>query len=332
MPNVDTALVERLAKSPVTFSCSSFALQRKRKAYVLKLMQQLQIPVPPKLTMLYAVKNILRHVRRWPNHSRLTQQLSSNARALRKALLGAKEPDSLLFQELPKAVGFDCFDSEPLDIVVHAIVECIAEVDQCFAFTLHNMKDALHQTLNCGLSNVRSDLSLRADRIKNQILEPRLRAFALALADFDLPSEEDWLQRVGLSLLGRVPTEWIDADVQRFHMALKELAPSFRRIEAMHFQQQNSEQGGFTSIRLGLTTADGYDTQEVVSIPHSHIQDLEEFVVRLRAEASARFGTEGAVYALAQWARLELCKTSEEPLRLSEDSQSQLTNQYYAHG
>lgn len=108
---------------------------------------------------------------------------------------------------------------------------------------------------------------------------------------------------MGLSLLGRAPSEWIDADVQRFHVALNELAPAFKRLEALHFHQQADGQSGFTAVRVGITTSEGADHQQVISVPDAQAPALESFVQRMLKEASQAFGDAGAQLVLAQWAQ-----------------------------
>jgi hypothetical protein len=106
-----------------------------------------------------------------------------------------------------------------------------------------------------------------------------------------------------LSVLGRAPSEWIDADVQRFHVALNELAPAFRRVESLHFTQQGDGQAGFKAVRVGVTTSDGADHQQVISVPHTQEEALRSFVDRMLLEASQAFGDAGGQLVLAQWAQ-----------------------------
>ena len=303
VPGLDTAVIERLAKNPETFCCSSFSLDGLRKTYVRRLLDALEIDCPGGFTLLYAVKQLLRQVRQWPNHARHTQMLSAQAKALRKACLGAKEPDQLLFVYLLKAVGVDKLTKASLEEAVPAIATAMREVTGRFSNLLDEMEVAIGKALKARGSSVRADVSQRASRLKDQVLDPKLRAFALALADQDLAENADWIQRVGLSLLGRAPSEWIDADLQRFHVSLSELAPAFRRLEALYFTQQDDGQSGFKAFRLGLTTSDGADHQQVISVPVEHAQALQSFVNRLSAEANQAFGEAGAQLVLAQWAQ-----------------------------
>lgn len=303
VPGVETAVIERLAKNPGTFQCTSFDLEGLRKTYVRELLEALEIEYPRSFTLLYAVKQILRQVRHWPSHARHTQTVSTHAKALRRACLGAKEPDQLLFVELPQAVGVEKLSKASLEEVVPAIAKAMREVSGRFAALLEEMQEAIGQVMNVMSGSVREDVAPRAKRLKNQILDPKLRAFALALADQELEADTDWVQRVGLSVLGRAPSEWIDADVQRFHVALNELAPAFRRLEALHFNRQSDGQAGFKAVRVGITTSDGADHQQVISIPDEQVPALQSFVERMLKEASQAFGEAGAQMVLAQWAQ-----------------------------
>jgi hypothetical protein len=303
VPGVDTAVIERLSKNPETFYCSSFSLDGLRKSYVRRLLEALEIDCPGNFTLLYAVKRLIRQVRQWPSHARHTQTLSAHAKALRKACLGAREPDQLLFVDLPKAVGVNKLTKASLEEAVYAIAKAMREVASRFDALLEEMQAEISRVLNVMGESARGDLAPRAARLKDRILDPKLRAFALALADENLEADADWLQRVCLSVLGRAPSEWIDADVQRFHVALNELAPAFRRVESLHFTQQGDGQAGFKAVRVGVTTSDGADHQQVISVPHTQEEALRSFVDRMLLEASQAFGDAGGQLVLAQWAQ-----------------------------
>lgn len=310
IPGVDTAVIERLSKNPETFHCSSFALDGLRNTFVHKLLNVMEITCPQEATLLFAVKQLLRQVRQWPSHTRHTQKLSAHAKALRKACLGAKEPDHLLFVDLPKAVGVEKLSRGTVEEAVTMISQAIAELNARFSSLLEEMQKAVGQALNAKGASVRVDVAPRAARLKDQVIDPKLRAFTVALADQDLAEDIEWIQRVGLSLLGRAPSEWMDADMQRFHVALHELAPAFRRLEALHFTQQSDGQAGFKAVRLGLTTSDGSDLQQVISVPDEHAPALQLFVDRLLAEAIQAFGDGGAQLVLAQWAQQAMAQAT----------------------
>ena len=62
---------------------------------------------PP--TLLVIVRPLISFIQKLPRYTMLTQDLSDAAIALRKAITDAGEPDTLLFEQLPQALGFDAF-------------------------------------------------------------------------------------------------------------------------------------------------------------------------------------------------------------------------------
>lgn len=303
VPRVDTAVIERLSKSPETFYCSSFVLDGIRRDFLLKMLDSLGIATAENVSLLYGAKQLLRLVRQWNSHTRHTQSVSLHSRNIRRACLGAKEPDQLLFIDLPKAVGIDELTYDQLDQCVSLVVSAIQGLNEKYQALLDEMQKSISQALNSLHLCVRADVAPRAMRLKGQIIDPKLKAFALALGDQELENDSDWVQRVGLSLLGRAPSEWVDADVQRFHVALNELAPAFRRLEALHFNRQGDGQQGFKAVRLGITTTDGDDHQQVITVPDEQIMPLRLFVQRMLSEAHQTFGDSAAQLVLAAWAQ-----------------------------
>jgi energy-coupling factor transporter ATP-binding protein EcfA2 len=332
VPGVDTAVIERLAKNPDAFHCSSFAIDGLRKFFVRQLLDALEIDCPKGVTLLYAVKCLLRQARQWPSHTRHTHNVSPYARALRKACLGAKEPDHLLFLDLPKAVGVEKLSKASVVKAVPAIAIGIRELNARFSVLLDEIEESIGKVLNARGPSVRADVAPRATRLKDQVLDPKLRAFSVALADQDLAENADWIQRVGLSLLGRAPSEWIDADLQRFHVALNELAPAFRRLEALHFIQQGDGQAGFKAVRLGLTTSKGVDHQQVISVPDDLADALQVFVDRLSSEASQAFGESGSQLVIAQWAQQALVQANAAVDEISQRRQDEVQAEIWQHG
>lgn len=331
VPRVDTAVIERLAKNPDTFQCSSFTLDGLRRSYLSKLLDSLGLLITSEITLLYGAKQILRLVRQWNSHTRHTQSLTQHARNVRRACLSAKEPDQLLFVQLPKAVSVDQLTDQTVDHVVEEIAKVMKELNGKYTALLDEMQNSIGQSLNAMSSCVRGDVGPRAMRLKGQIIDPRLKAFALALGDHELEHDSDWVQRVGLSLLGRAPSEWIDADVNRFRVALNELAPAFRRLEALHFNRQGDGQQGFKAVRLGVTTTDGEDHQQVISVPDEQAVPLRSFVERMLVEAEQAFGDSGAQLVLAEWAQRVISNSRTKDPVIGLESES-VTNEERAHG
>ena len=64
---------------------------------------------PPNLLVI--VRPLISFIQKLPRYTMLTQDLSDAAIALRRTITDAREPDALLFEQLPQALGFDPFRS-----------------------------------------------------------------------------------------------------------------------------------------------------------------------------------------------------------------------------
>jgi hypothetical protein len=62
------------------------------------------------------------------------------------------------------------------------------------------------------------------------------------------------------------------------------------------------------AVRLGLTTSEGVDHQQVITVPEDLASALQTFVDRLSAEAILAFGESGSQLVLAQWAQKTLAQ------------------------
>ena len=68
----------------------------------------------------------------------LTQDLSDAAIALRRAISDAREPDALLFEQLPQALGFDTFgpstetDSKMVDVFFSTLRGALSELNRAY--------------------------------------------------------------------------------------------------------------------------------------------------------------------------------------------------------
>ena len=104
---------ERLLKAPQQFELKRFRMAGIRTDVFAQLLQLLNQPVETeKPDLLTVVTPLMRFIAQLPKYTLGTQELSDNAKNLRSVVQNAREPDELLFKELPEALGFPAFDAE----------------------------------------------------------------------------------------------------------------------------------------------------------------------------------------------------------------------------
>src|SRR5207245_2470016 len=100
-----------LTKAPQAFELQFCRIHGVRRALFDKLLQMLGLDSKPKsqAEILDVVRPFCVFISELPEYARLTRRLSLDARAVRDAILRASEPATLLFNDLPAALGLEPF-------------------------------------------------------------------------------------------------------------------------------------------------------------------------------------------------------------------------------
>ena len=144
--------------------------------------------------------------------------MSDRARAVRQAFHLAKSPELLLFEQLPKALGYDCTREEGLEGFSGALKAALKE-----------LKHAHRRLLEKQIGLISTATRIHAESLKElrqQIIErfadlARYTADTQGLQSFVLRmtkatgSEEEWLENILIFLGGKPSAKWLDSDQSR---------------------------------------------------------------------------------------------------------------------
>jgi len=189
--------------------------------------------------------------------------------AVREALMAAREPATLLFQDLPKACGLEPFDADgggeyadAEKFVIH-LNSAINDLQGAYSQLLERiiLRVAEASGIESGTFD-RAALASRAARVSLAAREPRLRAFALRLRDPGL-SDDAWAEALASFVVARPPSRWMPGDEARFGEEIGALAELFAKVEAAAFNGID-DRPAVHAIRLNLTRGDGQDLVRVL--------------------------------------------------------------------
>jgi hypothetical protein len=326
-------LLERLVKSPERFAVKHVRSAGTRNAVLDALRQAL----PPSIavqgwrnqTVLGVAGPLLAVVRDLPPYVLRTSSLSAGTGRVRAALLNAREPDQLLFADLPVACGTKPFGargrgrSEDVASYVSAIASALDELTSAYLALLvrcaSDLADAL--TLPSELGEMRASVRSRAETLGSSLLEPRLRAFVNAIRDTEL-TDEVWFEALLNVVAGKPPRTWRDDDVARFPNDARIIAGAFNRVLALHFDVIAADGTGFDAHRVTVTNPDGEERTTVVWIDDDLRDALENVAETALREVQRVAGERGAEALLAMLAgkvlsgeRTDLLGEGAEPKR-----------------
>ena len=316
--DISMPVFERLIRSPEKFEIKRFRMEGIRAEVFEQFTGMLSKPVsvmgkPPNL--LVVVRPIISFIHKLPRYTMLTQDLSDAAIALRKAITDAGEPDTLLFKQLPQALGFDAFgpltetDSKTVDKFFNSLRSALSELNRAYDNLLFFIEQMLVSAFSLQLSDDSPHIELinRARPLLESAIETRLKGFLIRICDEELNFKE-WVEAIGTYIANKPPASWNDSDKAHFEMDLSELARKFHHFEAVSFERQKQSETSAASadgvIRVGITTFSEAERERVITVPPTAEAQIDN-IERGFEEVFKEFGVDGdANLRLAILARL----------------------------
>lgn len=297
----------RLIKAPENFEVQYCRISGVRTVVFEQLFKLLNPEKTPKsIELLDVVRPLCVFAAQLPEFAKKTARVSITASKVRSALLQAEEPATLLFRTLPEACDCEHFEADDppsqqkVKEFVERLRESIEELRAAYPQLLQVMRAEIQNCFNLpgGIDNIRSDLTVSANRVLAFVKEQRLKAFCLRLADQAL-EDEPWVEAVGSFICSKPPSKWRDQDFSQFEDELHRCARQFFRVESTIFNQ-SAEPAGAQAMRVSITCQDGTEVDKVVHLDEgelTRIAVLEEKILSVLGEDS-RLGLVAATRAL----------------------------------
>ena len=293
--NISMPVFERLIRSPEKFGIKRFRMEGIRAEVFEQFIEMISKPVsaegsPPNLLVI--VRPLIGFIQKLPRYTMLTQDLSDAAIALRRAIGDAREPDALLFEKLPQALGFDPFgpsaetDSETVNAFFNTLRSALSELnrayDELLSFIEEMLVSAFSLQSNGDLPHI--ELINRAQPLLDLTIDTKLKGFLIRICDEELDFKE-WVEAIGTYIVGKPPASWNDSDKAHFEMNLSELARKFQHFDALSFErQEQSDSSAGEVIRVGITTRSSQEQERVVTVPptaEAQADKIESAIVQM---------------------------------------------------
>ena len=286
--NWSMPVFERLLKAPQLFELKRFRLAGIRADLFAQLLQTLNQPVEiENPDLLTAVTPLIHSIAQLPKYTLATQTLSDNAKNLRKIVLNAREPDVLLFKQLPKAFGIPAFsehattNAKGISKFFDLLQDALSELEQAYEVLLNSIEQMLAEafTLTPSKQELRTELAARAEPLLAVTIGMDLKGFLVQICsgghDFN-----SWLEAIATYLAKKPPASWLDVDKAQFESNLSQLARKFRHFEAVSYEKlKHTESSTGKPIRMGITAPKKNEQERVVIVTPS-VEDAADQVER----------------------------------------------------
>jgi hypothetical protein len=287
VPGLDSATLDRLLRRPESFSVQRFRVEGLRAKIFSEYAKALYTDLDKAEGLLSIARPLVKFVFGLEDYTKQTRVLSPIARAVRGAILHAKSPQKLIFEELPVACGFSRAEGEAAaqsyDEFADVLMNALRELRQAYPRLLKEQATTLAKGLgvesNEELENVRRVISGRYSGLEKFCLEADdLGAFLLRLCNNE-GSVELWLEKI-LLFLGRKPSaKWTDEDRATAQFRLSEMARRVRDLEKLRFAYDGATRGGSETqmILLRAVRQGERDLETVVAMDATTVATAEKY-------------------------------------------------------
>jgi hypothetical protein len=242
------------------------------------------------------VKPLYRFFNRLPQYTKQTKNISQTASAIKDTLFSSKDPDVLLFHQLPRACGVEPFSAkkavvpDQLSAFFTSLKGALLELQRVYDDLLIELQSILFKAFGLTETGARERLEARARSLIVFCVDPRLRAFTHQVQEVH-ESESAWIEAISTIVVGKEPRLWNDPDRTRYEVVITDLVRSFRHLEVVVFEEaRRLEQGRKPEHILRISVGDRYskDMEAVVvvepqdsSMFSTAVVELDELMHRL---------------------------------------------------
>jgi hypothetical protein len=242
-------------------------------------------------TLLTVVRPLVQFAVSLPAITQRAGDLSPEAEAVLRALVSGREPDNLVFEALPKAVGLDPFKpGQDKDKGRHiqfrqALFDALRELQQHYERVLERCRLQIHEAFGVRSDpyHLREDLRVRASYMVGRVIDRRLRSLVLAAVD-EHRSDREWLEALVMIIADRPAKNWTLENRAAFELNLGNFARRFRNIEALQRDGSRETMHGFEARRITVTEPTGAEIHRLIWMSTSEVAAVEAMAQRLITE------------------------------------------------
>ena len=231
-----------------------------------------------------------------------TQQLSSNAKRVRQLFKQAKDPNRLIFDDIPQALGDQRDDSEEDTVaeISQRVRDGLMELQQAYPSLLRRLRETLLAELGVPNSSTESlsELRVRAENIKQLSGDHRLEAFVLRISEFRGTDADT--ESLASMAANKPPRLWTDADIDRASIELADMSRNFVRHEAYAHVKGRQDRRHAMAVVVGL---DGKPIHDAFEVTEQEQEKVDKLMTRVRTVLSES-GEEEQNIILAALARV----------------------------
>ncbi len=289
--DIDSAMFERMIKQPEHFHFQGCRIQGEREKVLNRFARGKTgegglLREGADVTLTNVMKALYRNFNNLHKYNTKTRRMGEDALAVRDLFGEGKEPDQLLFVELPRLLGATPFvaneaDSENAELFFSRWNSALQEIFGAYDILLKGLEAKLCENFGAGDWE---EIRVRATRVGAYVTETRLRSFVLRATKAD-SDRTSWLESVAAGVVGRAPSSWSDAETDHFTSSLPPLVSAFRNSEAVAFEKNRRMASDTdTGVRIAVTSDNGEEDTRIAIVREQDaalIKDKSKMIIKM---------------------------------------------------
>ena len=324
-PRLDAPLSERMVRNPENFGVKYLAtgIGSKRHEALISLAEALRQSLgdrpaavaaasnPTVLTVTVALVDVLhRNTDDFTRKSRRFHRLwdpdadtesIERAVAVRDALLQTHEPDTLLFEQLPAAIGqgplpasgrgIGAMPEHDIDDFARRIADAVGIIDRAQKSLTERVDWVIRDAADC---NTLPEVVSKADDLSNlDVLAPPVRRFADVARMYEAYTDiTAWLGAVTESVCGGSLRHWTDHTLPGHLERLRQAVADFARVADLTKFVEGRTDGAFRAFQIGATSQSGQSQRDVVAVPEKLVSHVSGILDQAVEDLALHFGGE----------------------------------------
>jgi len=291
-PILTQDMLDRFVKRPDEFTFQRFRITGLRSSIYKEYCKI--IDTGSKQTVVQLVSPLAKFIGDLPLYTQKTRSsdLSEKAKNVRNAFNLAKSPEHLIFEDIPRALGYEkeLTKKKPnLEGLALSLQSCLKELKDAYPNMIKQqikmLLEAFHMDENSELSDLRRKAIGRYEGLDQHTVDvDGLRAFIKRITKKE-GKDESWLETI-LMFLGQKPSKsWTDTNRAEADVKLSDFAKRILDLEALrvHYDRSKKDMDGeFDVILLKSLKKGGEPIDEVVAIDRKRKEAIQPCKAELR--------------------------------------------------
>ncbi len=254
-----------------------------------------------------------------------TQRLSANAKQVRRLFKQARDPNSLIFDDIPQRLsdGPEWDGSYTIAHISDNVRSGLMELRDAYPAMLHRLRETLLAELQVpnASASLLEELRARAENVRQLSGDHRLEAFIVRLTHFH-GSDQD-MESLASMAINKPPLSWVDADIDRSAVALAEMAQNFIHLESYAHVKGRSDKRHAMAVTVGMN-GQRATVQDIFDVTDLDRVEVEQLIERME-ETLQNYGEQRRNVVLAALAELS-ARFLNSPVEKAADTAKEITS------